>query len=158
MYFSNPQRIKYDGRVVADMTIRMNIIQSVLANKDLSYDYTLDQGDLPENIAFKFYGDVNLHWIILLTNEIYDPFYEWYMTDAEVLDYSKRVYGDPAYQDIRFWVKDDIIYQTDIGNAVAVTNYEYETLENDKRQTIKIIYPEYTQQIITRYNQLINNG
>jgi len=155
MLFTYPRKITYDTRVVTDITKRVNIIQGVLQNKDFTYDYVIDHGTLPEDIAHKFYSDVDLHWLVLMVNEIYDPFYQWYMMDSEILEYSKLVYGDPGFQDVQYWIKDGIKYQTDIGNAAAVTNYEWETQENDKRQTIKIIYPEYIPMIIQQFESLV---
>lgn len=155
MLFTTAPKITYQGLSVTDMTVRVNILQGVLQNKDFTYNVQLEYGMKPEDVAYRFHNNIDLHWLVLMVNNIYDPFYEWYMTDQEVLAYSKLVYGDPGYLDIRYWIKDDIIYQTDIGNAVAVTNYEWEIMENDKRQIIKVVYPEYVDQIVSKFDQLV---
>ena len=31
----------------------------------------------PENIADRYYGDSTLHWIVLLTNNILDPYFDF---------------------------------------------------------------------------------
>ena len=41
------------------------------------YTYDIQEGDTPEMIAEKFYGDAERHWIVLLLNDIMDPFYDW---------------------------------------------------------------------------------
>lgn len=155
MLFTTAPKIIYDGRSVTDMTSRVNIIQGVLQNKDFTYTIQLEHGMKPEDVAYRFHNNIDLHWLVLMINEIYDPFYEWYMTDQELLEYSKLVYGDPEFQDVKYWIKDGVKYQTDIGNAVAVSNYEWETAENDKRQTIRMVYPEYVDAIVQQFEALV---
>ena len=39
----------------------------------LGFDYyDVKDGETPEMIAHKYYGDVNLHWIVLIANDIID--------------------------------------------------------------------------------------
>lgn len=55
--------------------------------------YQLQDGDTPEIIAHKIYGDANLHWVILITNEIIDPRFEWVQTMTSLNNYVKDKYG-----------------------------------------------------------------
>ena len=40
-------------------------------------------GETPEVTAFKHFGDSELHWVILMTNNITDRYYGWPLSDAD---------------------------------------------------------------------------
>ena len=46
---------------------------------DFDY-YNVQDGETPEMIAHKYYGDVNLHWTILVANDIVDYYNDWPMS------------------------------------------------------------------------------
>jgi hypothetical protein len=54
-----------------------NILKTVNIPKDLNPDfydfYTVKFGDVWPNIAWTFYGNVNLWWLICVTNQIQNP-------------------------------------------------------------------------------------
>lgn len=162
MYFKEAGEIIYDNKVVTNITKRTNFIKELLSNPDFYFKFELKTGDTPETTAFDWYGDPNDSWIIYLANSVYDPLYQWYITYAEVIAYSKLKYGDPAYQQTQYWVFENVKYpiQPDItidpnGLAVAVSNLDYEVATNDDRRFIKIIYPEYVNQIKAQYEKLV---
>lgn len=162
MYFKELGKIEYGEYRVTDITKRTNIVQELLKNQDFFFKYMLNSGDTPEGIAYNFYNDVNLHWIIFMVNEIYDPLYQWYLTYQEVVAYSKLKYGDPDFQYTQYWLFDGVKYkiQPDItedpnGLAEAVTNLDTEVITNDARQEIKLVYPEYIDYIVAEFKELV---
>lgn len=62
---------------VTDLTFRLAIIKDVLVNFSAYYTYTVKDGETPEILADRFYGNPQAHWIILYANNIYDPQYDW---------------------------------------------------------------------------------
>ena len=52
---------------------RVNIVPSLLNNPALFYKYTVQEGDLPEIIATKYYDDPYRYWIFLYGNQTIDP-------------------------------------------------------------------------------------
>ena len=156
MYFSQTDKITYGDFIVTDITRRTNIIQNLIKNEDFYFDYELVEGDTPESIAHDNYGDVDLHWIIMMINEVYDPFYQWYMTYKEVIEYSKLKYGDPDYTYVQYWELDDVKYKTNPGGlSLAVSNLDYEVAVNDAKRKIRVVYPEYTNQIVREFKGLV---
>lgn len=162
MYFSETNKINYNGYNIIDITKRTNIIQELIKNKDFYFEYVLKSGDTPESVAYDFYSDTELYWILILVNEIYDPLYEWYMTYNEVVDYSKLKYGDPQYQQTQYWLFNNVKYkiQPNItidpnGLAVAISNLDVEIERNDNNQQIRVVYPEYINQIVREYKSLV---
>jgi len=155
MYFNQLGKIKYQHYNVVDITRRINFIKKVIDNPDFYYEYRLVEHETIETVAFDKLKSVDNFWIILLINEIYDPFYQWYMSLNEVIEYSKLKYGDPEYLHVHHWEKDGIKYNNDTGGATAISNLDYETELNDSRQIIKIPYPEYVNQIKREFRQLL---
>ena len=67
-----------------------------LVKNNLSYFdlYDVKDGDTPEIIAFNYYGDSNLHWVVLLMNEILDPRYDWPLDTVQLNDYTVQLWKD----------------------------------------------------------------
>jgi len=94
MYFGNFNPIAYEGINVTDITTRVAFLDTIKKNNFLTFEYQVGDGESPEAIAYNFYGDASLHWIVLLLNDIYDPIYGWHLAYEEILAYMVDKYGD----------------------------------------------------------------
>jgi len=63
--------------LVTNITSRFGFEQSLKTNSAVFYKYSIQDGDTPEIIASKFYGDPEKHWIVLSYNDIIDPQWDW---------------------------------------------------------------------------------
>lgn len=81
-------------QVVTNIFLRIRFDE--LAKNNLSYYdlYDIKDSDTPEIIAFNFYGDPNLHWVILLMNEILDPRYGFPLDPPRLNDYVTSLYNN----------------------------------------------------------------
>lgn len=81
--------IDYVGNkiVLTNLMIRTEIIPSLLNNPLLFYVYNIQDGDTPEIIADKYYGDPYRYWIVLFGNQIIDPQWQWPMNQNLFNDY-----------------------------------------------------------------------
>lgn len=82
------------GQIIQNILIRNKILESVKTNFSLYDEYDIKDGDTPEIIAYKFYGDSNLHWLVLHMNEILDPRFDWPLDYAKFTDYLSSKYTD----------------------------------------------------------------
>ena len=86
MYFRNFPLIPYDSEGNLKFKTVTNLLRRVgmrtkLKTNTLLYDtYSVKEGETPEMIAHKLYGDPELHWIILLINEVTDRYHQWPMS------------------------------------------------------------------------------
>lgn len=71
-YFFKFPKILKDKKILTDLTTRTKIRDRFIDNDDLYYFYDYQEGDTPEILASKYYGSPELHWIILITNNIFD--------------------------------------------------------------------------------------
>jgi hypothetical protein len=110
------------SNIVTDLMTRPALIQDILNNSSLYYEYDIQEGDTPEMIASKYYGDPELHWIILITNQITDPFYDWPMTYQQFSTFIADKYGSQANASITIHHYEKIITSTDGLSGITTSN------------------------------------
>lgn len=93
-YFTNYPTIQYQGKQVRDITRRSKVRDSILNDPYIFLPYTLRDGEKPEDIAKLYYGSVNDTWLVLLANNIGDPYYEWPLSDNEFDQYFINKYSE----------------------------------------------------------------
>lgn len=81
---------------VTNITFRIGIIREILDNISAYYEYTIREGDTPEILAEKIYGDPEAHWIILYANDIYDPHTDWPMPPRAFFKFLANKYRTKA--------------------------------------------------------------
>jgi hypothetical protein len=74
-YTFDPNLINFDQ--VKNIFTRVKMLDSIINNIDVYYTYQVKDSDTPQNIAYKYYGSAERYWIILFTNQIIDPYYQW---------------------------------------------------------------------------------
>ena len=81
------------------------------ALKDRSFVYyplSLAQYARPDQVAYNVWGDPYLSWILYLTNDIRDPYHDWYLSQEQFDSYISTKYGSiaNAMNTIAFYVND----------------------------------------------------
>ena len=139
-------------RIKAD---RLNILTSLAY-----YTYDVDSNDTPEIVADRVYNDSGLHWVILLTNEIIDPRWDWPMSDGQLISYTKNKYNiDNVYATYQYTNDDgDVVHSSYAGNKYPTSYLDYETAQNETRRQIKILKAQYVPQFIRSFDGIVNNG
>ncbi|MGL4521479.1 MAG: baseplate wedge protein 53 [Bacilli bacterium] len=157
--------ISYGGVMTADIFHDYNRFYKNIEPSYILKEYSIKNSPRPEMLSYMLYGTVEYYWILLLINKIYDPYYDWVMSDNAVHEYARQKYeyvggvNKVAYHvnadGERFWnvVEDkntqhwydsrDLIkrYPQYIGAMIPVTNIEHEIEENEKRRVINIVRP-----------------
>lgn len=172
MYFKKFPKVQYDVKgngvqqTMTDITRRARLNRSTLENL-VNFDfYDVPDGETPESLAHKYYGDVNLHWVILLANDIKDIYTDWPMSVARFEQYVNSKYEDinaiHHYEvvqesgDTSFKIEYPNESATTIpSDAVAVTNYEYEEAQLEKKRRIRIVRPEFVDRLKQEFESVI---
>jgi hypothetical protein len=82
---------------VTDITRRF-ALTSFISNAKVTFDqYLLQDGDRPDTVAYEYYRDQTLDWLVLLANEIHDPYFQWPRTYEQFNSYIKQKYGSLEY-------------------------------------------------------------
>jgi hypothetical protein len=69
---------------VKDITVRAKISDYFKNTALTSLPYEIQDGERPETLAHRVYDRADLHWVILMFNEIHDPTFEWPLSSAEL--------------------------------------------------------------------------
>ena len=101
MYFSKFPILEYpvftgdkvNFVVVSNILRRVALSEQMRDGSELFLTYNIKDGERPEHIAERVYGNPNLHWIVLLTNTIIDPYHGWYKSGAALEDIILKKYG-----------------------------------------------------------------
>ena len=172
MYFNSFPVIVYDStgnqvfKAVTNLLRRVGLRSNVRANALLYDTYDVKEGETPEIIAHKLYGDAELHWVILLVNDITDRYHQWPMSGGQFLDYINDKYSNPDaihhYETTQ--TSGDTKVKVEVFNEVdddaytgltPITNREFEEQEQDKRRKIRLLDPSFVEQFIDEYKKLI---
>ena len=103
-YFRKVPDIEYVNRLpdssIGDYIKVKNIFKGVSIREDILQDLTVFEkfqivgDDRPDNVAFEFYGDSNLDWLVLKCNNIINVQSEWPLTQTDFNEYLLDKYGD----------------------------------------------------------------
>lgn len=168
-FLSRLDNLQYDFTVRTDSDKKVYPILDILTkittridDDDISewtekYYITLDE--TPEIIAYKYYGNIHLHWVILYVNKIYDLGEQWPLQDKTVYDLAVTKYGENNINDIHHYEYNGVTMdQTFINdtygaeNAYPITNLEYEESLNEAKRNIVLIKPKFIDEFIEMFN------
>jgi len=140
--------------------------------------YIIKDGARPDTVAEELYGKPTLDWVLLISAGIINVQNEWPLYSKELYDYCVEKYRLENINDVHHYetkeIKDSqgklilpagksvdsnfsityydngtLITPTLSSTVIGVSNYEYETLENEKKRTIYVLRTEYLQQFLT---------
>ena len=148
--------------------LRRVALRAKVKTSTLLYDtYDVKNGETPESLADKLYGDSEYHWIIMLINDITDRYHEWPMSEAQFSQYLKDKYSNPDavhhYEISQESGDTDIkinigTSNADYPTATLITNYEYEQKLQDNRRKIRLLDPSFINQFVTEYKSLMSES
>ena len=176
-YFRPFPKVEYDLKknnlplLLTNVTARYKI-RDVLKDKvAIYYDYIIKDSDRPDLIAYKYYDDETLDWLIYLVNDIIDPYYDWPLQQDAFEKYMRTLYGSVSaakatvfeYRKIlnkqtvlfdgtiipeRFVVVDQNVYNETATNLRReVDAYEYYEEENNEKRKIRLLDRRFAQDV-----------
>ena len=171
-YFNKFPKIYYDAagdgnfKLVTNLLRRVQIKSGLKESGALFDIYDVGGEETPESVSEQFYGDQKYYWIILLFNNVKDRFYDWPLTSEQFETYINDKYADinavhhhEVTQDSgaqsSFDNSHTIQVNSTAAGATAVTNYEYELREQQKKGRIRLIRRELLDLITDEFTTLI---
>ena len=109
-------------RVFTNLLARASVVPKLLKNPVLYYSYDIQEGDTPEIIAHKYYGDSYRYWIVLLANEVLDPQWGWPISGNIFNDYLISKYGQEFNTHATVHHYEKTLTQFDSGTNTTTTN------------------------------------
>ena len=114
MFFSLLPDIEYDikpsnypyseaqFRTAKNFFRRFKINEDVFGYTVAMNKYAILDGEKPNQVAELYYENPFLDWVVLLTNNVINPLFDWPKTDNAIRRYSESKYGDP-YAEILYY-------------------------------------------------------
>ena len=173
MYFANFPFIAYDSvgneeyKLVTDLLRRVTLRSKVRSNTLVFDTYDVKSGETPEMLANKLYGDPELHWIILLINNITDRYHQWPMNNNQFIAYLNDKYSniDATHHYEISQVSGDTTIKINIGSdntehsgASIITNREFEEERQDELRKIRLLNPIYIEPFVDEYQKLMKES
>ena len=190
MYFSIVPNISYDEKPISypfsesDFVTAKNFFRRYKVNDDIFSNamflnkYTIVDGERPDTLAQKAYGDPFYDWVILLTNNMVNAQYDWPKSNYDVYKIAESEYNDP-YSEIHHYETDAIgpykagqrvdetFYNgshkiivdgsvvTKNGNEICrpVTVAEWLQNENEKKREIFLLKGDYLQSFVDDFRK-----
>jgi len=176
-YFSKFPMMIYDMKnngnfkLLPDILRRVKQRSAIKSGQFIFDTYDVRNGERPEDIAYKWFGDAELHWVILMTNNVTDRYYDWPMNDAQFEVYLDDKYTNPDAVHHYEITKDSgnttsqgpndyshkVEVNSDTDNAVTISNRQYEEREQDKKRAIRLLNQKFLPDFIAEFDKLIRS-
>ena len=164
---------------VKNLFRRAKMRDDLQSNFTIFNKYEIPMGARPDTVAEDLYGSAQFDWVVLTVAGIINVRNEWPLNPRDLYDYSLDKYGD-ALNSTRYFqtteVKDSngrlvlpkgkvvdsnfTIPKPGTPNAtlnpvVGVSNYDYETAQNDKKSRIFVLREEYLQEFLNDMREIM---
>ena len=85
--------IEREGQVlVRNIIRRVSLSENIQNDSSIFSEYYVADGERPEHVARRVYGDEQYHWIVLLTNKVIDPYHKWCKSSEILHNYASVKY------------------------------------------------------------------
>lgn len=147
-------------KILKDITVNVRFIKEILENVTVYDEYDIMDGETPEVVAGKIYGNTQYHWVIMLANDIYDYREDWPVDGTTLPKRVTQIYGaGNEYATHHYEATEGIdadyhVVNSDWPGAYAVSNFEYEDRLNESKRRIKIITKDVLDIVLKEYSKL----
>jgi hypothetical protein len=141
--------------VLTNLLARVNVIPELLKNPLLYYSYDVQEGETPEIIASKYYGSPDNFWIVMFSNQLLDPEWDWPLSYANFSAYIIDKYGSASAAQSQIARYEKIITTSDsLSNMVnrEVIIIDQNEYSNTALNTVTVDFGNETVVITTEVN------
>ena len=176
MYFSQFPLMGYDikgdngYKLVPDILRRVKLRANLRNGMFIFDNYDVKEGETPETVAYKWFGDSEYHWVILMTNNITDRYYEWPLSQPQFHTHLEDKYGVGNIDSTHHYEvsqtsgptssRDNshlVEVNSDASGATAITNREFEQRNQDKLRQIRLLDRKYLSVFVSEFERLIRD-
>ena len=177
MYFSKFPLMVYDVKgnkqykLLPDILRRVKLRSSLSSSRFVFDKYNVKEGEKPEDVAFKYYGDAQYHWVIMITNNLTDRYYEWPMTQPDFEDFLTDKYGAGSEDAVHHYelaqtsgatssIDESHMLEvnSDTDNATSISNRQFEERQQDKFRQIRLLDEKYLDAFTEEFFALIRKN
>jgi len=173
-YFSKFPLMVYDikgdenYKLLPDILRRVKLRSGLRSGAFLFDNYDVKDGERPEDIAFKLYGDAEFHWVILMTNNVTDRYYQWPLSQPQFAEHLTDKYGAGSEDAVHHYEKTQdsgptssrdnshlVECNEDDENPAIITNRQYEQRKQDEYRQIRLLDRRYLDAFVDEFESLV---
>ena len=173
-YFNQFPLMAYDMKGDKNYKLLPNILKRVKLRSGLRsgaflFDkYDVKDGERPEDVAYKYFGDAQLHWVILMTNNVTDRYYQWPLSQPQFQEHITDKYGAGNEDAVHHYEKPQdsgptssrdfshmVECNEDDVNPSIITNRDYEYRLQDEYRQIRLLDPQFIGTFVEEFENLI---
>lgn len=138
-YFSRFPLVDYNGVAAKNILARVDFTDETKKNIYINFDYVIQEGTSRQDIlSYNYYNSPQYDWLINLSNNVVDPYHDYYMSVSDFKNYINGKYGsiDVAQSTILFyrndWAADESLIAENVYDALqpAIKKYWKPKLNN----------------------------
>ena len=178
---NNDRKSVYDYQVVKNIFKRAVLRNDIFDEATAFTKYSVVGDERPDQVAFDFYGDSGLDWVVLTTNNIIHVRDEWPMGNQDFLTYINAKYTSEQLSNIHHYetklIRDSngkliqpegltvpanhSITFLDNGSLrtesqlTSFTYFDHESNLNDKKREISILRPGYLSVFLENFEEIM---
>jgi hypothetical protein len=155
-------------KLLPDILRRVKLRSGLRSGSFLFDNYDVKDGERPEDIAYKWFGDAEYHWVILMTNNITDRYYQWPLSQPQFQEYLKDKYGSGSEDAVHHYEKTqdsgktssrDYSHMVECNstedNPTIISNRDYEQRKQDEYRQIRLLDKRYLRTFVNEFESLI---
>ena len=158
-------------KLLPNILRRVKLRSGIRTGSFLFDNYDVSDGERPEDIAYKYYGDAEYHWVILMTNNITDRYYQWPLTQPQFAEHLTDKYGSGSEDATHHYEKSQdsgptsssgpndfshkVECNSDDGDPDTITNRQYEQRKQDEYRQIRLLDKKYLGIFTEEFDNLI---
>jgi hypothetical protein len=164
--------MKNDGnyKLLPDILRRVKQRSAIKDGQFIFDNYDVVEGEKPEDVAYKWFGDAQLHWVILMTNNVLDRYYDWPMNQAQFAEFLTDKYGTNMDAVHHYEITKDsgrttgqgpndysylVEVNSDTVNATSISNRQYEERIQDQKRSIRLLNQRHLSDFLEEFDNLI---
>jgi len=176
VYFEKFPRVDYNNKTLINLLKKNIIVNAVFLETTNFFPYIIEEGERPDMVSYNYYGDSDLVWLIMLANDMIDPYFDWYLDTNTFDKFLIKKYGSVAlskseilhykHKTKNYIISNDT-YENGITNYTfvptataddfsAVYAYDYEFDENESRKFIRLLDSRLVPQVVEEARLLLN--
>ena len=86
-------------KLIKNISFKPEIIEKVKQDRSSFETYILQDGDTVELVANKIYNDVNLHWAVMLSNDMVSPYFDFPLSSTQFDEFIFQKYKNQKDSD-----------------------------------------------------------
>ena len=135
-YFENFPTMLYDSdgsgqyKQVVDIFRRVSLRNNLSSYLESYVNQIIDGTQKPERLAHSVYNDPHKNWMIMMLNEVENPFEDWFLSEKEFYLYMSTKYPNKSltfsnHNSTNIFLKDENLQASDSSGAVVGTVVSY---------------------------------